>query len=252
MSYNGWVPYRRGIIEHVLDGRLKGLEHYALSQLILMADASNGGYNVNAPILMYWCGYVFNLDTSEKILKALNDKRYIWYRGLRGSKYPQPYWINKYKLSRGQFATRMTNLVQLYDKSIVSQEDVYKLADQRTDERTDNYKKGEKRLEKKASIVSDDARDAEMTHEMTQRGSMSTATRSSNTTGDDARDARDAKDARDARNDARNDATVLGRIRIRIVTGDDPYPVDMDTGAKIPWTDAERLFASGEAIEVNA
>src|SRR3954470_14540893 len=99
MSYSGWVQYRRGIIEHVLDGRLKGLEHYALSQLILMADASTGGYNVNAPILMYWCGYVFNLDTSERTLKRLHDKGYIWYRGLRGSKCPQPYWINKYKLS---------------------------------------------------------------------------------------------------------------------------------------------------------
>jgi hypothetical protein len=137
MSYSGWVPYRRGIIQHVLDGRLTGLEHYALSQLILVADAATGGYNINAPLLCYYTGHVFNQDTGQRVLNRLHEKKYIWYKGKPFSKTAQPYWINRYLLTRGPYKARMTRLDELFEKSTISQQDVWNLADEGAGERTD-------------------------------------------------------------------------------------------------------------------
>jgi len=149
--FAGWVQYRRGIIEHVLDGRLTGHEHYALSQLILLADAATGGDRINAPLLCYYTGHVFNQDSAQRILNSLHDKGYIWYRAKPFSTKSQPYWINHYTLTKGPMKARMTRIEKLLEKSMISQEDVWKAADETTDEiadgTTDNYKTREKKQE---------------------------------------------------------------------------------------------------------
>lgn len=269
MSYNGWIRYRRGIMEHVLDGRLTGHQHYALSQLILMADASTGGYNVNAPILCYWCGYCFNLDTAEKILKTLHDKRYVWYRGLRGSKHPQPYWVNKYLISRGRLTNRMTDLSQLFDKSAICQQDVDSTADETTDQPTDettdqptdNYKTGNKRKNTrnnfhttvKASRECITTNAASGQHQMmpSSRRSGVNASRECNTK--NASNECITKNAssrmrhsecvtENASSDMRH---VSGTLPI-FVTGEDPHYKDPITGQKLQWDVAQRMIEEAE------
>src|SRR5262245_51606035 len=134
---NGWVSVRRGIIDHLLEGKLTSNEYLALVQLILFADASTGGYNVNAPLLMYRCGYGFSHDTAGRILASLHDKGYIWYRGVRFTKKPQPYWVNRYQLTKGPMKGRWTCLSELFEKSTVSQQDVWDRALQATDQTKD-------------------------------------------------------------------------------------------------------------------
>jgi len=146
-----FVALRRGITQHVQDGRITGLEYLALLQLIIDADAGTGGYNVNGPLLMYRTGYVFNLDTAQRILKSLHDKQYVWYRPKAGPKTPQPYWINRYLLTKEQkrFGLRYTDLSQLFDKSTISQQDVWSHAGQLTGHDTDEYKKTRMQEDKK-------------------------------------------------------------------------------------------------------
>ena len=138
---SGWVPIRRGVIEHVIDGRLSGLEYLAFIQLVLLADAATGGGRTNAPVLAYNCGGVFNQDTSARILNKLHKEGYIWYRAKRFTTIPQPYWIHNYALTKGPMKARMTRLSQLREKQTISQDDVWRLSDERTDgdadERTD-------------------------------------------------------------------------------------------------------------------
>jgi hypothetical protein len=161
--FAGWVKYRRGIIEHVLDGRLTGHEHYALSQLILLADAGTGGDRINAPLLCYYTGHVFNQDTAQKILNSLHSNGYIWYHGKVFSTIPQPYWVNRYKLTQGPMKERMTRIDELLGESTISLADIWKAAVETTDgnavettdETTDNYKKREERKDtKKQSTIS--------------------------------------------------------------------------------------------------
>lgn len=148
--FAGWVQYRRGILDHVLNDRITGLEHYALSQLILLADAATGGDRINAPVLCYYCGHAFNHDTAGRILASLHSKGYIWYRAKPYSKKPQPYWVHGYVLTKGLYKLRRINLSQLLDKETISQQDVWNLALQPTEQDTvqpteqdaDNYKTG--------------------------------------------------------------------------------------------------------------
>jgi hypothetical protein len=123
--------------------------------MILLADAATGGDRINAPLLCYYTGHVFNQDSAQRILNSLHDKGYIWYRAKPFSTKSQPYWINHYTLTKGPMKARMTRIEKLLGKSMISQEDVWKSADETTDEiadgttdgTTDNYKTREKKQE---------------------------------------------------------------------------------------------------------
>ena len=50
----GWVPLRRGIMEHVYDGRLTPVEHHAFVSMLLLADAATGTWrHGSAPALRH-------------------------------------------------------------------------------------------------------------------------------------------------------------------------------------------------------
>jgi hypothetical protein len=128
MRMSGWVALRRGIVDHLVTGKLTPNEYFALVQLILLADASTGRGTINGPTLLFWTQHAFSLDTGERVLASLHQKRYIWYRPSR-SKNAQPYWVNRYELSRGPERLRMTNLSQLFEKETICDADVLRLAD---------------------------------------------------------------------------------------------------------------------------
>lgn len=163
--FAGWVPYRRGIIEHVLDGRLTGLQHYALSQLILLADAATGGDRTNGPLMAFYMGYLVSHDKASRILADLHTKGYVWFRAKPGSKIAQPYWIQGYVLSRGPRKGRRINLSQLFKESVISQEMVWQAAEQVHEQGHeqgheqvhDNYKTGDGRPDSRDDPSSDNS-----------------------------------------------------------------------------------------------
>lgn len=130
MNNNGWVQLRRGILDHLLDGRLTATECFSLVLLIVLADGSTGGGIINAPLLCYWMGHLFNQNTAARVLSELHRKRYIWYRASR-SKAGQKYFINRYFLTKGRMIGRMTNLFELFDQEDASVDDVLRHAGDR-------------------------------------------------------------------------------------------------------------------------
>jgi hypothetical protein len=130
---------RRGILDHLLDGRLTAVECFALEHLILLADGGTGGDIINAPLLCHWTGHLFNQDTAARILSELHRKRYIWYRASR-SKRAQPYFVNRYLLTKGRMMTRMTNLAELFEREAICVDDVLRLADDGADHDKDDDK----------------------------------------------------------------------------------------------------------------
>jgi hypothetical protein len=128
MNNGGWVQMRRGILDHLVDGRLTANEFTALTVLILLADGGTGGYTINAPTLLHWTGGDgFNIDTARRVLASLHDKQYIWYRSSR-SRRVQRYFVNKYLLTKGPMKSLVTNLAQLFDRESICVDDVLRLA----------------------------------------------------------------------------------------------------------------------------
>lgn len=154
--FNGWVQMPRQHLGSVLNDEITGFEHHALMILTLLADAATGGDRINAPLLCYYTGQMFNHDTAQRLLKSLHEKGYIWYRAKPYSKKPQPYWVHRYVLTKGFYKLRRINLSQLYEKETISQDDVWKSALQPTEQDTvqtteqdaDNYKTRDMRIEK--------------------------------------------------------------------------------------------------------
>jgi len=155
--FAGWVQHPRTLLEDVINDRLTGFEHYVLTVLTLLADAATGGDRINAPLLCYYTGQMFNHDTASRLLRNLHESGYIWYRARPYSKKPQPFWVDGYVLTKGAYKLRRINLSQLFDKETISQEDVYRCAlqptehdtVQPTEHDTDNYKKGKERMKNK-------------------------------------------------------------------------------------------------------
>ena len=96
----GFVAIRRGIYEHLADGRLKGKEWMVYSTLHLKADHETGiCYKISAPALGYLLGekphYI------NRILRSLEKKGYIRRISHRGQVVCYPVVINKFLTSNG-------------------------------------------------------------------------------------------------------------------------------------------------------
>ena len=72
----GFVPVRRGILEHVFDGRLTPAEHHAFISMLLLADAATGIWRGSAPALTTILGYS-SKNTMAEALDGLEAKGYI-------------------------------------------------------------------------------------------------------------------------------------------------------------------------------
>jgi hypothetical protein len=224
------------------------------------ADHRTGRDAVNAPTLLYRLGHdpEFGksepgaLRASERTLQALHDKGYVWYHGQRGTTTPQPCWLHGYPLGTSK-ACRFIDLSKLTDKRQVTQDDIARSVGSLTvhcrfaDDKNNNSRIQE--LKNTSYPIGDDANDArndarndaEMTQHKAGAQISSTAATGQVTTHVTHKEACDARDAH-PKSDKR---------RIKIVRGDDPYPVDADTGLLIPWEDARHLLNSGEAVQVN-
>lgn len=96
----GYVPVRRGIMEHVFGGRLTPVEHHALMSMLLLADAATGTWRGSAPALTTILGYS-SKNTMAEALDGLEAKGYILRDYAPGRRGNFPILIGKFLISRG-------------------------------------------------------------------------------------------------------------------------------------------------------
>jgi hypothetical protein len=105
MIFNGFVQLRRGILEHIHDGRLSTIEFAVLNCLIMLADKETGIGEINAPLLRYYLPDLSS-DGAQRALSSLERNRYIYRVGPSSCKRAYRYCVNKYELTAGPHKSR--------------------------------------------------------------------------------------------------------------------------------------------------
>ncbi len=99
-SHAGFVPIRRGIFEHISDGRMSGKEWMVYSTLHLKADHETGiCYKISAPALGYLLG--IKPHYINRLMRSLEQKGYVKRISHRGQVACYPVVINKFLTSNG-------------------------------------------------------------------------------------------------------------------------------------------------------
>ena len=110
----GWVAVRREILEHLHKGWLSSLEFSVLMTLILLADAKTGTGTINAPTLRTFLPDL-SYEAAKRVLKSLEDKKYIYRQITPMSKLVYPFWVNKYVPSTGPYKDRQLDLTEVFE-----------------------------------------------------------------------------------------------------------------------------------------
>ncbi len=100
MNFSGWIPLRRGLAEHTMDGRLSSTEALALMYLILLADKASGCGKINAPVLRTFLPDLTR-NGAKRVLCSLEEKRYIIREIIPRSPLVYRYWVDKFEPSTG-------------------------------------------------------------------------------------------------------------------------------------------------------
>lgn len=114
MNFSGWVAFRRSFLEHTMDGSLSNQEALVLFTLILLADSKTGRGMINAAAIRTFLPEL-DYHAAKKILKSLEDKRYIWRKIKHRSKALYPYWVNRYEITQGPHKSFQIDLSQVFD-----------------------------------------------------------------------------------------------------------------------------------------
>ena len=97
LTFSGYIPKRRGLIEHLYDGRLTPMDYLVFDLLLLWGDANTGIATTNGPGLVYLSGNQLKLDTVQTSLLNLEEGGYIkrpfYIQGQRGN---QKIFIDKF------------------------------------------------------------------------------------------------------------------------------------------------------------
>lgn len=114
MIFAGYVPLRRGLLDHTMRGRLSSLEAIALTVLILLADKSTGRGYINGPVLRTYLPD-FSRDAAKRVLESLEDKGYIYRQIVTRSTRIYPYWVNRFIPSTGPHKLLQLSLEQVFE-----------------------------------------------------------------------------------------------------------------------------------------
>lgn len=105
-----FVKLRRGVLEHLRDGRLTTLEFAAYVTIILLADKSNGVWHGCAAALADAMGKVVSEESkraAQRTLATLARKGYIKNFRVQGQRHNQPILVNKYLVTVGELKDRV-------------------------------------------------------------------------------------------------------------------------------------------------
>jgi hypothetical protein len=97
---SGYVQLRRGIIDHLADGRLTMAEFSVFNLLLLLASSDSGMGKINAAYLRAFFGNL-SADASKRVLHSLEEKGYIFRNITPRSPLLYPYWVNGYIVTFG-------------------------------------------------------------------------------------------------------------------------------------------------------
>src|SRR5690242_11571141 len=133
MSTFTFVRIPRWMMQDFIDGKLTFREFAILNILWHWANHRTGGGEVNAPTLLFRIGHDKEfgrswdgaMQAAWRILRSLHTKGYIWYRGKRGPKAVQPYWLHGYPLGTKD-SCRCIDLTNLLDKETLTQDDIHR------------------------------------------------------------------------------------------------------------------------------
>lgn len=102
LTFNGYIPLRRGVLEHVHTGRLSLMEYLVFNFLLVWADRRTGIAETNGPGIVYLSGGQIKLRAVQDCLASLEEKGYIkrpfYVQGQRGD---QKIFIDKYIVTDG-------------------------------------------------------------------------------------------------------------------------------------------------------
>lgn len=116
MNGFGFVQKRRGVLDHLQDGRLTLAEYGAYDAMILLADKASGIWTGSARALAAICGAG---DISERkarhILESLERKGYVRRFPIPRSHRNYPVLVNRYKVSTGAQSGKSLNAAATTD-----------------------------------------------------------------------------------------------------------------------------------------
>lgn len=165
MNFSGYVQLRRGLMEHLQDGRLSLLEYAVLIGLILLASKETGSGTINANTLGAFMGEDLDYESDvprnrqrgkQRLLRNLEAKGYIFRQIVPHSKRAYRFWVNKYLVTDGPNKSRRLDLSQVFRsqdiKDIRYRSGVAETVAEGVAEPVASNKTREKKLEKKSSI----------------------------------------------------------------------------------------------------
>jgi hypothetical protein len=121
MNFGGYVPVRRGILDHTMSGELSLQEFAALTTLILLADKSTGSGKINGPVLRTYLPGL-SADAAKRVLHSLETKGYIFRQITPRSPLVYAYWVSKYEPTTGPH-----KMLQLSTEQALATQDVNSL-----------------------------------------------------------------------------------------------------------------------------
>lgn len=116
--YGGFVKFRRGLVDHLHDGRITADEYCVFSLMVQLADYNTGiwrGSGVALSDYLKWCPRKCQL-----ILKSLQSKGYLKLRVIRGRKGNYPVIIHKYHESVEKVANGDASLIKSGESGCVT------------------------------------------------------------------------------------------------------------------------------------
>ena len=119
MTFKGWIPLRRELVNLVRTRRLTTTEYAVLVTLNLLADHKTGKYTINVPTLMF---YHPDLPgrTADRILRKLQNERLIYREIKYQSKRAYRYWVQGYEITEGVLKGKLIDLSEVFATKDIS------------------------------------------------------------------------------------------------------------------------------------
>ena len=114
MNFGGWVQLRRGILDHLREGKLSNNEFLVLVVLIMLADKQTGAGTINAPCLRSFVPHL-SYDAAKRVLLSLEEKHYIYRKIKYKSDLAYPFWVNLYIPSAGPHMGLQMDLTKVFE-----------------------------------------------------------------------------------------------------------------------------------------
>lgn len=103
----GFVQLRRGLLTHLMDGRISPNEFAVFTILLMLADKETGSYRINASAVRFWTGNQMSRDSADRALRGLEEKGYIVREIATGSRSVYAYHIQKFVVTHGAEAGKV-------------------------------------------------------------------------------------------------------------------------------------------------